>query len=107
MTARVARCSSAGDMLALEVEAALGAAEGQPREGGLPSHPGREGPHPVEVAPRVVSQSALGGRDGLELGGVGCDGGAHGVSGDVQDCAILTDDRLRPDTIAPWTRSPR
>ncbi len=60
ITARVARCRSAGERdLRVDVEPALGAAEGQPRQGRLPGHAGRERAHAVEVDVRVVAQAAL------------------------------------------------
>ena len=146
----------------VEVEPALGAAEGQARQRRLPGHPGRERAHAVQVDRRVVAQAPLvgpagavvlhaigreqtetpvvqaeghlrrdlavgaaqhepevvveaervgglaeGGRDGLELGGVGGAGGGQGISPGRAGRAILTDARRRAGTIDPWTRSPR
>ena len=75
----------------VEVEPALGAAEGQARQRRLPGHPGRERAHAVQVNRRVVAQAPLVGPAGAVV--------LHAIGREQ------TETRRRPGGGAPAPRS--
>jgi hypothetical protein len=83
--ARGALALAGRQFLGIEVDAALGPAEGQVDQGGLPGHPRRERPDAVQIDVGVVPRAALVGAAGAVV--------LHAVGGQDAQAAIVHADR--------------